>query len=106
MSGKFFLGVYLSSHLYDVVAIATSEDNCSEHDFYSWDEQSDSSFQSLDNVLNWGLNSDLGIFSYMTYDTLTLDVDEVSNSSLIVYPNPANDYLNIKYNTMSYSLEI
>lgn len=95
LTGKYFVGVYLSSQLFDIIAIASSQDNCVEHPNYSWDQQIDSSFHAINDVLNWGLNTDLGIFPYTTYDTLTLGSISINNSSLSLFPNPAQDFLHL-----------
>lgn len=104
---KFWAGVILplTAAAGDSVALLTNTDgdfpDAVTHAGELW---SDGTFHTFGDVANWGLNVALAIFPVVNF--VTSGLEENGNTTVSVYPNPANEALNFNLNGKASSISI
>lgn len=95
-SHTFWAGVILPTGANDAISLLHNTDgdftDATTHTGEFW---SDGSFYTFGDANNWGVNVALAVYPVVSY---TANVEEIASSEVSVYPNPANNELNIKMN--------
>ena len=92
VTGNFFAELALPTTTNDTIALFSTKQTCVLTDSLSMEQFSDNSFMYL--KTDWSVNFDLAI--YPIVQTTTTGVAENNASSKVsVFPNPANDVLNV-----------
>lgn len=91
--GPFYVGVVLPQSAGDTLALVTNTDGDTSPGT-AWEQFSDNSWHAMsESPASWGINVQSGIFPIVC--TLVGIPENVSLESILIYPNPANDVLNI-----------
>ncbi len=104
---KFWAGVVLPATAGDTLVLVTNTDgNFTAAPTHTGEFQSTGNFFSFNDGTNatWGLDIALGVFPVISFGaTVGLNSDNINVS---VYPNPANDVLNVKLSEVAESVSI
>ncbi len=89
---KFWAGVILPTTAGDTIALVTNTDGDFADTTNSGELWSDNTFHQMGDAANWGLKIAFGVYPIVSYTAgINENMTEVAN----VFPNPANDVLNI-----------
>ena len=93
ITGPFYIGVMLPTITGDTLALATNT-NGNTNPGTGWEMNSGGSWYAYSDATNsWGVNVSNTIFPIVC--TTGVGIEESSTNNILIYPNPANDVLNI-----------
>nr|MBP7497099.1 T9SS type A sorting domain-containing protein [Bacteroidales bacterium] len=104
VTGGYFVGVVLPTNAGDTLALKSNHQNESITNT-AWELWSDNTWHAYDESGCWGFKLSNAIYPYLC-DTYT-DISKKNHPlfpDFIIYPNPANDKLNIQFNKTLYSI--
>lgn len=91
----FYVGVVLPTGNNLIALLHNAQNSFADALTHTWEQWSDDSFNSFGDPQNWNLKIALAIFPLVNF---TAGINEEEAASLTVYPNPANDVLNVAIN--------
>jgi len=103
IDGSFFVGVVLPTVAGDTVAIVTNTDG-DTNPGTAWEQWSDNVWYEYSNLNSWGLNVQHAIWPIVCNPT-NIETS-AANSHVSIFPNPANDKLNMYFGNYNGEVQI